>query len=127
MFVYDSNTNVKGYVFMSSQEQEVDWEITEQGLYIATRGFLIRRGYCCANRCRNCPYINWQLQSTWQPGPEKYVKRIRGVPKAMAGACAMLHFHEEQLDLAASTQQAYHREMIEHYRVLLERWGSNIT
>jgi hypothetical protein len=112
---------------MSSQDEETDWEITEQGLYIATRGFLIRRGYCCANRCRNCPYINWRLQATWQPGPAECVKCVRGVPKAIAGACALLYFHEEQLDQVEPEQQNYHREMIEHYHLLVERWGSNVT
>src|SRR5436305_9821037 len=103
---------------MSPQEQETDWEITEQGLYIATRGFLIRRGYCCANRCRNCPYINWHLQSTWQPGSAECVKYIRGVPKAIVGAYTLLRFHEEQLEQEEPTQQDYHREMIEHYQLL---------
>lgn len=28
----------------------------ENGLMILTEGFLRRRGYCCRNRCRNCPY-----------------------------------------------------------------------
>ena len=108
---------------MTSQDQEADWEITEQGLYIATRGFLVRRGYCCANRCRNCPYINWRLQSTWQPVPAECVKQVRVAPKAIGGACAMLHFHEEQFDEAGSDQQEYHRTMIGHYRLLLEQWG----
>lgn len=34
----------------SSSETQADWEITPDGLYIATRHFLLRRGYCCANR-----------------------------------------------------------------------------
>jgi hypothetical protein len=108
---------------MSSQDQEVDWEITDQGLYIATRGFLVRRGYCCANRCRNCPYINWQQQSTWQPAPAECVKRVRVALKALGGACAMLCFHEEQISQVIPAEQDYHRTMIEHYRLLLERWG----
>ena len=109
---------------MSSQDQETDWEITEQGLYIATRGFLVRRGYCCANRCRNCPYINWLQQPSWQPAPAECVKRVRVAAKAIAGAYAMLHFHEEQLGQVEVTQQNYHNSMIEHYRLLLERWGN---
>jgi hypothetical protein len=40
--------------------EEADWEVTAEGLYMATRSFLVRRGYCCANRCRNCPYVNWR-------------------------------------------------------------------
>lgn len=108
---------------MSSQDQETDWEITEQGLYIATRGFLVRRGYCCANWCRNCPYINWHQQAAWQPVAAECVKRVRVAPKAIAGACAMLRLHEEQLGQVEATQQDYHREMVEHYRLLLESWG----
>jgi hypothetical protein len=34
-----------------------DFEVNEQGLYVATRQFLLRRGYCCGCGCRNCPYI----------------------------------------------------------------------
>lgn len=36
-------------------EQGVDYEI-EKGLLVFTRSFLERRGYCCGNACRNCPY-----------------------------------------------------------------------
>ncbi|HXG85897.1 MAG TPA: DUF5522 domain-containing protein [Pyrinomonadaceae bacterium] len=28
----------------------------ENGLMILTRHFLLKRGYCCRNGCRNCPY-----------------------------------------------------------------------
>ncbi len=28
----------------------------ENGLMILTAEFLLRRGYCCGNGCRNCPY-----------------------------------------------------------------------
>jgi len=26
------------------------------GLFVMTRGYLERRGTCCANECRHCPY-----------------------------------------------------------------------
>jgi hypothetical protein len=107
---------------MPSQDQEIDWEISEEGLYIATRSFLTRRGYCCANRCRNCPYINWEQQATWQPAAAECIKRIHVAPKAIAGACALLYIHEKQIRQATPMQQEYHRAMIEHYRLLLERW-----
>gem|GEM_PF-2275849 len=38
-----------------------DWEIDENGLWVATRAFLLRRGYCCGNGCRNCPYAGTPL------------------------------------------------------------------
>jgi len=34
----------------------------------------------------------------------------------------MLRRHEEQLAQATPTQQEYHKAMIAHYRLLLERW-----
>ena len=30
----------------------------EDGLMVLTHEFLLRRGYCCENDCRNCPYGN---------------------------------------------------------------------
>ena len=28
----------------------------EEGLMVLTAHFLLNRGYCCGNGCRNCPY-----------------------------------------------------------------------
>lgn len=28
----------------------------ENGLFVFTRDYLLRRGYCCGSGCRNCPY-----------------------------------------------------------------------
>jgi hypothetical protein len=28
----------------------------ENGLMVLTAGFLLKRGFCCDNGCRNCPY-----------------------------------------------------------------------
>lgn len=28
----------------------------EKGFYVFTARFLLRRGYCCDNGCRHCPY-----------------------------------------------------------------------
>lgn len=33
-----------------------DFEMNEDGLMVASRDFLLRRGYCCGNGCLNCPY-----------------------------------------------------------------------
>jgi hypothetical protein len=30
----------------------------ENGLMVLTSRFLKRRGYCCGNGCRHCPYTN---------------------------------------------------------------------
>lgn len=91
---------------------QADWEVTPEGLYVATRHFLVRRGYCCANRCRNCPYINWRDDPTWQHAPAAAIRRASVSPKALAGARAQL----------VQQEQAGHQETIIHYRLLLERW-----
>lgn len=103
-------------------DSQADWEITPEGLYVATRHFLVRRGYCCANRCRNCPYINWRDRAEWRPAPAAAIQRTRVSPKALAGARAALSQHEQALNACKEDEQAYHREMIEHYRLLLARW-----
>lgn len=36
-----------------SEEKDFYWE---NGLMVFTAAFLLRRGYCCKNGCRHCPY-----------------------------------------------------------------------
>jgi hypothetical protein len=36
-------------------ELQIDYTL-EDGKVVLTRDFLLRRGYCCNHRCRNCPY-----------------------------------------------------------------------
>ncbi len=99
-----------------------DWDIDANGFYIATRGFLIRRGYCCANQCRNCPYINWRESSSWQPAPAEAVQFTTVPSKALQAAQQRLAFHEQQIRQANEAERDYHQAMMAHYRVLLERW-----
>ncbi len=35
--------------------EEVDYYI-ENGLYVFTEHYLLKRGYCCQSGCRHCPY-----------------------------------------------------------------------
>ncbi len=101
-----------------------DWEIDANGLYVATRAFLIRRGYCCANQCRNCPYINWRNTPAWRPVPADCVCCTQVASRAIEGAASRLAYHAEQLGLAGQDEEehAYHRAMLAHYRLPLERW-----
>ena len=36
--------------------EDVDYYFDDAGLMILTGHFLRRRGYCCGNGCRHCPY-----------------------------------------------------------------------
>jgi hypothetical protein len=107
---------------LSTNGPDADWEVTSDGLSIATRHFLLRRGYCCANRCRNCPYVNWRANPAWQHAPASTIQRTRVSPKALAGARAALANHQQALVTALEHDQRYHQEMIEHYEHLLASW-----
>lgn len=38
-------------------EEGIDYVIDQQsGLIVLTAFFLEKRGYCCGNKCKNCPY-----------------------------------------------------------------------
>jgi len=34
----------------------IDFYFDKDGLMVLTEEFLKKRGYCCDNNCRNCPY-----------------------------------------------------------------------
>jgi len=36
-------------------EEGIDYYI-EDGNYVFTEHYLLKRGYCCQHRCRHCPY-----------------------------------------------------------------------
>jgi hypothetical protein len=107
---------------MTQELPEEDWEVTPDGLFIATRGFLVRRGYCCANRCRNCPYINWNENPAWQPAPVEAIRKTCVPSRSLAGARWQLDLHERALRTANQQECVHHRAMIEHYKRLLECW-----
>ncbi|MEB3300294.1 MAG: DUF5522 domain-containing protein [Candidatus Sericytochromatia bacterium] len=46
--------------------------VLESGLMVFTAGYLLRRGYCCRNGCRNCP---WDHE-----GPRLVRPELRAVP-----------------------------------------------
>jgi hypothetical protein len=33
-----------------------DYTTDERGRVVFTAGYLLSRGYCCGNKCRNCPF-----------------------------------------------------------------------
>lgn len=37
-------------------EEGVDYYINENGLYVFTEVYLSKRGYCCRNSCKHCPF-----------------------------------------------------------------------
>ncbi|MFW7378264.1 MAG: DUF5522 domain-containing protein [Oligoflexus sp.] len=41
---------------LDSFEEGRDYEFNEDGKMVFTAYYLKRRGYCCGNGCRHCPY-----------------------------------------------------------------------
>jgi biotin synthase-like enzyme len=37
-------------------EQEVDYYFNEEGLMVFTAAYHLKRGKCCKNKCRHCPW-----------------------------------------------------------------------
>jgi hypothetical protein len=37
-------------------EEDVDFYFNDQGLMVLTAAYLQKRGYCCQNKCTNCPW-----------------------------------------------------------------------
>jgi hypothetical protein len=37
-------------------EEGEDYYLNEQGLMVFTARYHLKRGYCCQNGCRHCPY-----------------------------------------------------------------------
>ena len=38
-------------------KQGEDYYFNKDGLMVLTTSYLSRRGYCCGNACRHCPYL----------------------------------------------------------------------
>jgi len=46
----------------------VDYIIEEgSGLMVLTSLFLLKRGYCCGNKCQNCPYEPIHIKGNIKP------------------------------------------------------------
>lgn len=36
--------------------EDGDFYLSEEGFIVYTAQYLLKRGYCCKNNCRHCPY-----------------------------------------------------------------------
>lgn len=55
----------------SSQPQPGRDFYTEQGSVVFTAAFLLRRGWCCGNGCRHCPYEDVGEPEAKAPGAKQ--------------------------------------------------------
>ena len=48
-------SKIKKYATSGQLVEDIDYYI-EAGKYVFTEWYLLKRGYCCKNACRHCPY-----------------------------------------------------------------------
>jgi len=48
----------------------VDYVMSSQGYRIMTEFYLVKRGYCCSNGCKNCPYSPKAVKGNRRLRPE---------------------------------------------------------
>lgn len=46
---------MRGFSQQSKLEPD-DYYLTPEGYKVFTEKYLLKRGYCCKNACRHCPY-----------------------------------------------------------------------
>ncbi len=52
----ETKAQIKALEMPVKLRDKVDYTLNEEGLMILSRWFLLRRGHCCKNGCRHCPY-----------------------------------------------------------------------
>jgi hypothetical protein len=52
------------------QIEGVDYTLNSQGYRVMTEAYLVKRGYCCSNGCRNCPYFPKAVKGNRRLKPE---------------------------------------------------------
>lgn len=50
-----SRRKPRGVMKKTELQEGLDYYL-ENGLYVFTERYHLRRGYCCGSRCRHCPY-----------------------------------------------------------------------
>jgi hypothetical protein len=53
-----------------SPVEGIDYEMSPQGYRIMTEFYLVKRGYCCSNGCKNCPYSPKAVKGNRKLRPE---------------------------------------------------------
>ena len=68
------------------------------------------------------PNINWRSSPVWEPLDASMIQIAKVSPKAIAGVRKALAQHERQVQNKSQSEEAFHQQMIAHYRLLLKHW-----
>lgn len=47
-------------------KEGIDFYFDESGLMVLTGNFHLKRGFCCGNGCRHCPYDHENVEENWR-------------------------------------------------------------
>ncbi len=53
-----------------SQTEGVDYYMSPEGYRVMTEYYLVKRGYCCSNGCKHCPYSPKAIKGNRKLRPE---------------------------------------------------------
>jgi hypothetical protein len=56
---------------MNQLKQGVDYYFNEDGLMVLTEVFHLKKGFCCGNGCKHCPY---EYENVPEPGRTKLIE-----------------------------------------------------
>lgn len=51
-------------------EEGIDYYMSPEGYRVMTEFYLVKRGYCCSNGCRHCPYSPKAVKGNTKLRPE---------------------------------------------------------
>ncbi len=47
-------------------QENIDYYIDEFGRFVFTETYHLKRGFCCENNCKHCPYLNKEMNNEKQ-------------------------------------------------------------
>jgi hypothetical protein len=56
--------------FGEQQKEGVDYYMNPDGYRVMTELYLVKRGYCCSNGCKHCPYSPKAMKGNRKLRPE---------------------------------------------------------
>ncbi len=57
---------------MTLKLEDGDYYLEESGLMVFTEQYHVKRGYCCKNKCRHCPWDYGRMRAEKNDGPETH-------------------------------------------------------
>lgn len=56
--------------YNDSPVEGIDYQMSKDGYRVMTEFYLVKRGYCCSNGCKNCPYSPKAVKGNRKLRPE---------------------------------------------------------